>query len=102
MVHEGMLLEYAGPQLAILQLAAFVKQALVLGLIAAVVLPWGLGQPWPLALAALVFKWAALGALLATVESVYVKLRILRLPDLLATAFTLGGLSLVARGVFGA
>jgi hypothetical protein len=36
------------------------------------------------------------------VESVYVKLRILHLPDLLATAFTLGGLSLVARGVFGA
>jgi formate hydrogenlyase subunit 4 len=102
MVHEGMLLEYAGPQLAILQLAAFVKQALVLGLIAAVVLPWGLDQPWPLALAALGFKWAALGALLATVESVYVKLRILHLPDLLATAFTLGGLSLVARGVFGA
>ncbi len=102
MVHEGMLLEYAGPQLAMLQLAAIVKQALVLGLVAALVLPWGLSQSWPLALAALVVKWAGLGALLATVESVYVKLRILRLPDLLATAFTLGGLSLVARGVFGA
>jgi formate hydrogenlyase subunit 4 len=102
MVHEGMLLEYAGPQLAILQLAAFVKQALVLGLIAADVLTWGMCNPLPVALAEMVFKWAALGALLATVESVYVKLRILSLPDLLATAFTLGGLSLVARGVFGA
>jgi formate hydrogenlyase subunit 4 len=102
MVHEGMLLEYAGPHLAALQLAAFAKQALVLGLMAALVLPWGLGAVPPLAVGALVLKWAALGALLATVESLNVKLRILRLPGLLATAFTLGGLSLVARGVFGA
>jgi formate hydrogenlyase subunit 4 len=102
MVHEGMLLEYSGPHLAALQLAAFVKQATVLGLVAALVLPWGLGEIWPLALAALLVKWVALGALLATVESTNVKLRILRLPDLLATAFALAGLSLVARGVFGA
>ncbi len=102
MVHEGMLLEYAGPELAALQLAALAKQALVLGLVAALLLPWGLDAPVPLALAALLLKWAALGALLATVESLYAKLRILRLPDLLASAFALGGLSLVARGVFGA
>jgi formate hydrogenlyase subunit 4 len=102
MVHEGMLLEYAGPQLAALQLAALAKQALVLGLVAALLLPWGLDAPAPLALLALLVKWAALGALLASVESLYAKLRILRLPDLLASAFALGGLSLVARGVFGA
>jgi formate hydrogenlyase subunit 4 len=102
MVHEGMLLEYAGPHLAALQLAALVKQALVLGLISALVLPWGLDTPTPLAAAALVLKLAALGALLATIESLFAKLRILRLPDLLASAFALGGLSLVARGVFGA
>ena len=102
MVHEGMLLEYAGPHLAALQLAVFVKQALVLGLVSALVLPWGLGAPAPLAIAALVVKWVALGTLLATIESLYAKRRILRLPDLLASAFALGGLSLVARGVFGA
>jgi formate hydrogenlyase subunit 4 len=102
MVHEGMLLEYAGPPLAALQLAALVKQALVLGLLSALVLPWGLDAPTPLAAAVLLLKLAALGALLATIESMFVKLRILRLPDLLASAFALGGLSLVARGVFGA
>jgi formate hydrogenlyase subunit 4 len=74
----------------------------VLGLVSALVLPWGLGAPVPLAVAALVLKWAALGTLLATIESLYAKRRILRLPDLLASAFALGGLSLVARGVFGA
>jgi formate hydrogenlyase subunit 4 len=102
MVHEGMLLEYAGPDLAALQLAALAKQMLVLGLVCAVLLPWGLGAAWPVALAALVLKLGALGLLLASVESLYAKLRILRLPDLLATAFALGGLSVVARGVFGA
>jgi formate hydrogenlyase subunit 4 len=102
MVHEGMLLEYAGPHLAALQLAALAKQALVLGLVSGLVLPWGLGAPLPLAIGALMLKCLGLGALLATIESLYVKLRILRLPDLLATAFALGGLSVVARGVFGA
>jgi len=102
MVHEGMLLEYAGPHLAALQLAALAKQMLVLGLVCALLLPWGLDAAWPVALAALVLKLGALGLLLASVESLYAKLRILRLPDLLATAFALGGLSVVARGVFGA
>lgn len=102
MAHEGMLLEYAGPPLAALQLAALAKQLLVLGLIAALVLPWGLAAPWPVAVAALAVKLAGLGLLLASIESLYAKLRILRLPDLLATACALGGLSLVARSVFGA
>ena len=101
MVHEGMLLEYAGPPLALLVWAAQVKQLLVLGLLAALLLPWGLGAPLPLALGAVLLKLAAFGALLATIESAYAKLRILRLPDLLATAFMLGGLSLVAHSVFG-
>jgi formate hydrogenlyase subunit 4 len=102
MVHEGMLLEYSGPHLAALQLAAIAKQMLVLGLVGALLLPWGLGAPWPIAVAALILKLGVLGLFLATIESLYAKLRILRLPDLLATAFALGGLSLVARGVFGA
>jgi formate hydrogenlyase subunit 4 len=101
MVHEGMLLEYSGRPLALLLWTAQVKQLLVLSLLAALLLPWGLGAPLPLALAAWLAKLAALGALLAGLETAYAKLRILRLPDLLATAFTLGGLSLVAHSIFG-
>jgi formate hydrogenlyase subunit 4 len=101
MVHEGMLLEYAGRPLALLVWAAQIKQALVLSLLAALVLPWGLGAPLPLALAAYLIKLLGLGALLAGIETACAKLRILRLPDLLATAFALGGLSLVAHSVFG-
>jgi formate hydrogenlyase subunit 4 len=101
MVHEGMLLEYSGRPLALLLWAAQVKQALVLSLLAALVLPWGLGAPVPLALVAYLAKLVGLGALLAGIETAYAKLRILRLPDLLATAFALSGLSLVAHSIFG-
>ncbi len=102
MVHEGMLLESSGRLLAALQMAALTKQVLVLGLVGALALPWGLGAPLPLAATALVLKLLALGALLGSIESLYAKLRILRLPDLLGTAFALGGLSVLAQTVFGA
>ncbi len=101
MFHEGMLLEYSGPPLAALELAAFVKQVVVLSLVAALVLPWGIGAPLPIALVALALKLFTLGTLLACIESVTVKLRILRLPELLATACALGILSLMAQPVFG-
>jgi formate hydrogenlyase subunit 4 len=101
MVHEGMLLEYSGRPLALLIWAAQIKQLLVLSVLAARLLPWGLGAPLPLALAAYGVKLAGLGALLAAIETSCAKLRLLRLPDLLATAFTLGGLSIVAHSLFG-
>jgi formate hydrogenlyase subunit 4 len=104
MIHEGMLLEYSGRSLGVLVYATHLKQLAVLGLIAALFLPWtlvGAGATAGLAVGAYVAKLAGLGLLLAAVETVNAKLRILRLPDLLATAAALGGLSLVARAVFG-
>lgn len=101
MVHEGMLLEYSGRRLMLLSLAALVKQTAILSLIVAVVAPWGITAAAPLALAIWLGKLAVLGIVLACVETAYAKLRILRLPDLLASAFALGGLSLVARAVLG-
>jgi formate hydrogenlyase subunit 4 len=101
MVHEGMLLEYSGRPLALLVWAAQIKQLLVLGLLAVMVLPWGIGAPILVALPAYLLKLGALGAMLAAIETGTAKLRILRLPDLLATAFALGGLSTLAHAVFG-
>jgi formate hydrogenlyase subunit 4 len=102
MVHEGMLLEYSGRPLGLLQYAAQVKQVAVLGLLGALFLPWTLEGPMLVGLAGWAAKLAGLGLGLAAIESANAKLRILRLPDLLATAAALGGLSLIARGVFGA
>lgn len=101
MAHEGMLLEHSGRGLALLTWAAEIKQMLILGVVIALVAPWGVDQPLPIALAAWLAKLAILGAILALIESIVAKLRILRLPELLATSFALGGLSIVASSVFG-
>jgi formate hydrogenlyase subunit 4 len=101
MVHEGMLLEYSGRSLGLLQLAAQVKQLAVLSLIAALFVPWTLALAPTLALAARLGVLALLGLLLALIETANAKLRILRVAELLGTAAGIGGLSLVARAVFG-
>lgn len=101
MVHEGMLLEYSGRRLMLLSAAALAKQVVILSLIIAVVAPAGMALALPLALAIWGVKLAVLGGFLACMETAFAKLRILRLPDLLASACALGGLSLIARAVWG-
>jgi formate hydrogenlyase subunit 4 len=96
-----MLLEYSGRRLGMLLYAAQIKQALVLSLLVALVASWGMTLPLPLALIIWILKLAVLGIVLACVETGLAKLRILRLPDLLAGSFVLGGLSLVARAMWG-
>jgi formate hydrogenlyase subunit 4 len=101
MVHEGMLLEYAGRPLGLLVYGALLKQALMLTLLANLFLPWGIAAevtPAALALAlgAYLVKLAGLGALLAVIESAYAKLRIFRVPDLLGVAFLLALLAVAS------
>jgi formate hydrogenlyase subunit 4 len=92
MIHEGMLLEYSGWQLALLQLAAHVKQFGFL-LLAAMLLP-GSG---PLADAA---WFVALACAITLVENSLAKLRLFEVPQILATAFILAATS-IALHLFG-
>ena len=104
MVHEGMLLEYSGRPFALLVLASQVKQFAVLGLVVSLFFPWTLadfGLGVPLSLLFLIVKMAGLGIVLAVIETLNAKVRILKVPELLATAAILGGLSVVARSAFG-
>jgi formate hydrogenlyase subunit 4 len=82
MIHEGPLLEYAGRDLAYLQWAAAARHWVVLVLGAELFLPhWGgLGS----SLALLAAGVAALCVALALVETAQAKMRILRVPALLA------------------
>ena len=101
MVHEAMILEYAGPDLALVELAASMRLSLFLGLLANLFLPWGIatgGDPLLIGLAvpALVVKVAALGALLAAAEVFLAKLRLFRIPELLAGSFVMGLLAVGA------
>jgi formate hydrogenlyase subunit 4 len=101
MIHEAMVLEYAGPDLALVEMAAAMRLAVFLGLLANLFVPWGIAtttQPLQIALgtAALVGKVFALGVVLAVFEVFVAKLRLFRVPELLAASFVLAFLAVTA------
>jgi formate hydrogenlyase subunit 4 len=101
MVHEAMVLEYAGPDLALVELASALRLSVLLGLAANLFLPWGVATSTdvvPLLGSTLVFlvKLAGLAALLAAGEVFVAKWRLFRVPELLAGSFLLALLSVSA------
>lgn len=88
MIHEAMLLEYSGPQLAMASLAQMVKQLLLVAMVTDLLLPWRWGGPLTqVGISILIWFAAAFG--LAVAESVSAKLRFFRLPAYLGTAVIL-------------
>ncbi|MEY9956675.1 formate hydrogenlyase subunit 4 [Streptacidiphilus sp. MAP5-52] len=101
MVHEAMVLEYAGPDLALIELGAQLRLTVLLGLLATLAVPWGIATTtsWPallLALVLLTIKVTALGAGLAAAEVSWAKVRLFRVPELLAGSFLLALLAVTA------
>ncbi len=102
MIHEAMLLEYSGPDLALSEWASSVKELTFMVLLVDLFLPLGMGgpgpwwMPWiaPLWLAAKLFLLAVLVVL---VESTNAKLRLFRVPELMAVSLVLGFLALAIR-----
>jgi formate hydrogenlyase subunit 4 len=88
MIHEGPLLEYAGRDLAVLTWVAAARHWVVLILAAVIFLPHP-DDPW-LALALLPAVVGALCVALAVVETLVAKMRILRVPRMLAVATAIG------------
>lgn len=101
MVHEAMVLEYAGLDLALVELASALRLTVLLGLAGNLFLPWGIANstdPLPLAGSALLFvgKLVVLAAALAAMEVFVAKWRLFRVPELLAGSFVLALLSVSA------
>jgi formate hydrogenlyase subunit 4 len=101
MIHEAMVLEYAGRDLALVELASALRLSVLLGLGANLFLPWGIATsaaPLPLLGAAAVFavKVAVLGSALAAFEVFVAKWRLFRVPELLAGSFLFGLLAVSA------
>ena len=95
MIHEGPLLEYAGRDLALLQWSAAARHWIVLVLAAELYLPhWG-GFGAQLVCAAV--GVALLCAALALTETAQAKMRILRVPALLAGGCLLALVGLISR-----
>nr|MBI3612421.1 NADH-quinone oxidoreductase subunit H [Nitrospirota bacterium] len=100
MIHEAMVLEYSGRYLALLEWAAGIKLLVLLTLIVNVFAPWGIAtSPTPAAmgigLAVYLVKVSGLAVLIGVIESMFAKLRLFRVPELLGVAFILALLGLV-------
>lgn len=101
MIHEAMILEYSGKQLAIVELGAMIKQLLVFSLLANIFFPWGIASGVSSAaiiIALLVYfvKIVVLGAVMAMVETSTAKWRLFRLPELLSISLMFSFLALVS------
>ena len=100
MIHEAMLLEYSGRYLALMEWAAGIKLLVFLTLLVNVFAPWGIAtHATPSALAAgvtvYVVKVTGLAVIIGVIESMFAKLRLFRVPELLGSAFILALLALV-------
>jgi formate hydrogenlyase subunit 4 len=92
MIHEAMLLEYSGPDLAMMEMSHAVKQTLLMAVLINVLFPWGLtASPNVLSVPVSIIAFMAKGVVLATAvgvfESLFAKSRLFRLPNLFMLAF---------------
>ena len=102
MIHEAMVLEYAGPELALVTLGGMMRLGLLLSLLANLFFPWGIAATASvpllvLGLAVLAAKTAAIAVLIAIAEVSMAKLRLFRVPEILSAAFVLAVLAVVTE-----
>jgi formate hydrogenlyase subunit 4 len=102
MIHEAMVLEYSGPDLALVEWASALKELLFMTLLVDLFLPTGIATSDTLpavATAALLLaaKIVALAVMVVLVESTNAKLRLFRVPELMAVSLGLAFLALAMR-----
>ncbi|MEO8815168.1 MAG: respiratory chain complex I subunit 1 family protein [Mycobacterium sp.] len=106
MVHEAMVLEYAGPRLALVEWASGMRLTVLLALLANLFFPWGIAGVQPslaevlIGVAAITTKILVLAIALAGVEVFLAKLRLFRVPELLAGSFLLALLAVTSATFF--
>jgi formate hydrogenlyase subunit 4 len=102
MIHEAMALEYAGPDLALVEWASAVKELLYLTLLVDLFMPIGIAtSAAPAAIVVGLVAWGLKIAFLAiavtVAESANAKLRLFRVPELVSVSLGLAFLALAIR-----
>jgi len=102
MIHEAMVLEYSGPDLALVEWASALKELLYITLLIDLFIPFGIATtiaPGPVAIAAVawVAKVFVFGVVITLVETTNAKLRLFRVPELVAVSLGLGFIALAIR-----
>jgi formate hydrogenlyase subunit 4 len=108
MIHEAMLLEYSARHLALMEWASALRLFNYACIGFALFVPWGVaaGVTGPVGLAlsipVLAAKLIVAGGALALIETLSAKLRVMRAPEFLATAFLFAVLGLLVHVLLGA
>jgi formate hydrogenlyase subunit 4 len=94
MIHEAMVLEYSGADLGLIIVGESMRLVFLLGLLVNLLVPWGVADRqgvlfFVVGLLALVTKVAIVGVAIAVFEVFTAKMRLFRLPELLAGGFVL-------------
>lgn len=106
MIHEGMILEYSGRYLAMMEYAHYIKQMLLFTILADIFLPFGIATSFDmihLAKAFIIYaiKMLVIGFTMALIESSRAKMRFFQLPSLLGGGFVLAFVSLLTYLMLG-
>ena len=106
MVHEAMVLESSGRDLVWLEVGSWLRLTALLGLLVNLAVPWGVAttlsvQAVLVGVAAIVVKLVAAGIVVAAGEVFVAKLRLFRVPELLAGSFVLAFLAVTASFLIG-
>jgi formate hydrogenlyase subunit 4 len=101
MIHEALMLEYSGPDLAFVVLGESMRLTVLLALLSNLFFPWGISTSLRapslvVAVIGLVAKVTLLAIAIAAGEVAVAKLRLFRVPELLAGAFVLSVLAVVS------
>lgn len=100
MIHEGMLLEQSGKNLAMMEWSHAIKQMSLMGLIVGIALPFGIASSFSagaigIGAAAALLKISLFAVLIGSIESLLAKVRLFRIPTILATAFFLSFITII-------
>ncbi len=106
MIHEGMILEYSGRYLALMEWAHAIKQMILFTLAFDIFFPAGMapaggGAGMAAASAVYAVKMLVMAVVMALVESTRAKMRFFQLPSILGGAFVLAFLSLITHIMMG-
>ena len=94
MVHEAMILESSGPNLALMELSHAIKNTLLMAMLINILIPWGLATTltptsWLIGMLAFLVKGIVLAVIMGIFESVTAKSRLFGLRTFFILAFSL-------------
>jgi len=101
MIHEAMLLEYSGKQLALMEMASMTKLMLFIAIAWSAFFPFGMATEvsiLPITIGMIIFlvKLLLFALAIALIESSMAKMRLFRLPNLLTGSFILAFLAVMS------